>query len=344
MAKRRLTRRQQWRIKKIQSEKVKRSETRNAIAEAELQNQELGTEQPGLVITHFGTQLIVEALEGERCGQLIRCFFRANLESIVTGDQVIWCPIDEEQGVIVARRDRQSELSRPDATQQLKPIAANIDQIFVVIAPVPITPGNLIDRYLVAAKCLDIPALILVNKADLLEAGTHPELEGYLTLYQQIGYPCLTTSTRSETGLSALHAQLSGHTSVFVGQSGVGKTSLVNALLPEVNSRVGAVSDATGKGAHTTTNAYLYHLPQGGDIIDSPGIREFALLHLNEQEIKDGFIEFAPYLDQCKFRNCQHLHEPGCAVLAAVAQGKIDQRRLTSFYQLMANLNEASRF
>lgn len=338
MAKRRLTRRQQWRIKKVQEERVKRSESRDARLEQALESDQLGPEQQGLVIAHYGTQVEVEALQGEQQGISCRCHLRANLESIVTGDRVVWRDADGETGVIVARSQRSSELVRPDAGGRLRAVAANIDRIFIVLAPQPFTPQGLIDRYLVAAETVAIQPMLLINKSDLLSGELKQKMADLTDLYRNIGYQTITTSTKNEGELTSLKEHLTGHTSIFVGQSGVGKSSLVNQLLPDANLRTATLSEATGKGTHTTTTACLYHLPMGGDIIDSPGIREFGLEHINEQELIEGFIEFRPFLGQCKFRDCRHLKEPGCALRQAVEEGQIDSRRMSSYQSIVASL------
>ena len=151
----------------------------------------------------------------------------------------------------------------------------------------------------------------------------------------------LRVSTQSGAGITDLRALLSGHTSVFTGQSGVGKSSLINALLPAAGARTGALSTATGKGRHTTTTARLFHFPSGGDLIDAPGIRDFGLIHLDRDAIARGFPEFRPYLGHCRFRNCRHRDEPSCALLAAVSTGAISERRLQSYRHLVAAQDEA---
>ena len=213
-------------------------------------------------------------------------------------------------------------------------MAANIDQVAIVIAPEPTPHGNLIDRYLVATEAMGAAALLVVNKADLLaDAGTAAVLATLLAPYEALGYPVIEAS-RATAG-ATLGAALAGHTSVLVGQSGVGKTSLVNALLPGLDRRTGELSGPGRKGRHTTTTAELYHLATGGDLIDSPGIREFGLDHLPRDTVAGGFREFRPFLGHCRFRDCRHRDEPGCALLEAVAAGKVSSERLASYRHIV---------
>jgi len=260
----------------------------------------------------------------------------------VTGDRVIWCAGDP-CGVVVARQPRDSELLRPDPYGKLKAVAANIDQIIVVIAPAPEPHANLVDRYLVAAEAVDIPPLLLLNKSDLVSDDNRAYIEELMAPYPDLGYPVLQASCQDDAGLAALRAALADRTSVFVGQSGVGKSSLVNALLPGVNARVGALSEAHNTGTHTTTTAQWFHLPSGGALIDSPGIREFGLWHMERDQVEAGFREFRPLLGSCKFRDCKHQQEPQCALLAAVASGAVSERRLASYRQIVASLEDSER-
>jgi len=176
---------------------------------------------------------------------------------------------------------------------------------------------------------------LLLNKSDLLDPARRPELEALLERYRAIGYTVLRASTVDAQGLDALCAQLRDRTSVFVGQSGVGKSSLIRALIPGVDIRIGELSTAESKGRHTTTTAKLFHLPGGGDLIDSPGIREFGLDHLDRAQIEQGFVEFHEWLGRCKFRDCRHDREPGCALREALAQGRIDPERMRSFLTIV---------
>ena len=338
MAKRILTRRQSWRIDKIQQERVARAEKREARMLDELSGGELGAEQEGLVIAHFGVQVEIEALEPELQGQHYRCYIRANLPALVTGDRVVWRPANQGAGVIVAQLPRHSELCRPDMRGQLKPVASNFDQIVIVFAPLPEPHANLIDRYLVAASHAGIKPLLLLNKADLLDGEHGGKARELLSVYKKLGYAILDVSAEAGDGLDQLQELLKDKISVFVGQSGVGKSSLVNRLLPEAQMAVGALSELTHKGTHTTTTARLFHFDSGGSLIDSPGIREFGLAHVDAADVEAGFIEFAEFLGHCRFRDCSHEHEPGCALLEAVADDKISEPRLDSFRMLLKGI------
>jgi len=337
MSKRKLTRQQTWRIEKVQEERAKRAAKRDAKVEESLTAGNLGPEQEGLIIAHFGTQVSVESASGESQ----RCHLRANLEGLVTGDRVVWCE-GEPTGVVVAQLERDSVLTRPDSQGKIKPVAANIDQIIIVLAPLPHPHANLIDRYLVAAETVGIEPVILLNKTDLLaeDPEQQEKIEALLNIYPQLNYRVLHSSCKTDEGMSELFAALEGRTSVFVGQSGVGKSSLVNKLLPEVDLRVSALSESTQKGVHTTTTAQLFHLPSGGTLIDSPGIREFGLWHMSREDIEAGFREFHPFLGHCKFRDCIHEQEPQCALLDATERGDISETRLASYRHMVASLED----
>lgn len=342
MAKRKLTRQQAWRIKKVQDERTKRAQSRNSKAEEALQSADLGEPIEGRVISHFGVQVDVELFPySADNNEIIRCHKRSNLGDIVTGDKVTWHKLEDDAGVIVAVHERDSQLSRPGYRGEMKLIAANIDQLLVVIAPEPEPFQGLVDRYFIAAEHWQIPPVLVINKADLLDqspfAGRLRELK---SLYSELGYEVITVSSKSADGMDALHNILKDRVSVFVGQSGVGKSSLINGLLPGSDILTGELSEASRKGKHTTTTARLYHFETGGDLIDSPGIRELSVTNLDAETVLEGFIELKPYIGTCKFRNCAHESEPGCAIQQAYEEGKISDSRFKSLWRIIESLEE----
>lgn len=291
----------------------------------------------GLVVASFGAKLDVE----DSSGTIHRCTSRRKHGAIVCGDRVIWEPTLDNEGVVVERLERTTLLARPDDIGRDKAIAANIDQLIIVTTAKALPDegyhfhDNLIDRYFVAAESLGITPVLIANKIDLLNDAERQQLESDLKPYRDIGYQIRHTSTKVAHGLDELMAQLAGHTSVFVGESGVGKSSLISALIPEEEIRVGEVSASSGKGKHTTTTAALYHLQCGGDLIDSPGVREFGLFEVEAEALAWCFIEFRPYRGECKFNNCIHVHEPVCAIKNAVADGKISARRYENYLEIL---------
>lgn len=339
MAKRKLNRRQQWRVEKVQTERADRAQRRAEKADALIEDGALGPEQLGTVISHFGTQIDVQPDNTKNPDAIRRCHIRANLGSIVTGDRVVWRAGDE-LGVVTARLDRDSELTRPDNHGNIKPVAANIDLIVIVVASEPEHHANLIDRYLVAAEQVGIEPLILINKADLLDKVANHPLRQLSQTYRELGYQVVESRAHDEGGTSELHQAIKGKTLVFVGQSGVGKSSLVASLLEDDTIKIGDLSEASRKGRHTTTTARLYYLANDAELIDSPGVREFALWHITASEVLAGFIEMRPFIGECQFRDCAHSVEPGCAILAAVDDGAISESRFFSYQQILASLDQ----
>lgn len=298
----------------------------------------LSDSEEGRVISRFGEQADVERADRS----IVRCAIRKTLARVVCGDQVLWKPFVQPQqelhGVIDGLQPRRSLLQRPDPYDGLKPVAANIDLMVIVSAPQPAFSRLLLDRYLVAAHYTGIEPLIVMNKCDLLNDDERQQLVQQLAPYQALGYPLLWVSANSGEGLEALYQQLRATTCVVVGQSGVGKSSLINCLHPQAALLTGSLSLQSGLGQHTTTATRLFHLPCGGDLIDSPGVREFALWHLETSAITAGFRDIAEAELNCRFRNCSHRHEPGCGVLAAVAGGQLDAQRYANYLKIIDSL------
>ncbi len=285
----------------------------------------------GLVIVNYGKALLVEDNQGD----LHRCVARRNLGRVVSGDRVRWEPTGSGEGVVSAVAPRSTVLRRMDITRKPRPLAANIDQIVVVSAPQPALDETLIDKYLVAAELIGTNPVLVVNKSDLLDTDERAALADRVSGYAGIGYQVLFTSAFSDDGIDPLAEALAGRTSILVGQSGVGKSSLIMRLLPDLDIEIGKLSDASGQGRHTTTATTLYHLPHGGKLIDSPGVRDFRLEPTAAAELARGFREFRPFLGQCRFHNCRHANEPDCALAAAASRGEISARRLESYRSLL---------
>ncbi|MBL8260555.1 MAG: small ribosomal subunit biogenesis GTPase RsgA [Candidatus Competibacteraceae bacterium] len=327
---RRLTDRQKGRIGRLQERRRAQADQKLA-ASAE---GGLGLEQHGLILTHYGQSLVVEDSDG----RLQRCAARQNLGPLACGDRVIWQASSVGDGVVVAVGERRSLLTRPDYNGQPRPVAANLDAVAVVLAPTPEPSEYLIDRYLVAIAATGARGLLVLNKTDLLDPAALAALAERLEPYGRIGYPLLLASSRTARGLDALRDWLRGRVSLLVGQSGVGKSSLIKALLPDREIRIQAVSAATGHGTHTTSASTLYHLPGGGDLIDTPGVRSFELGEISSEHLERGFPELTPYLGRCRFADCRHETEPDCALRAAVADGAVASRRLESYRRLKTEL------
>jgi ribosome biogenesis GTPase len=284
--------------------------------------------QAGTVVASFGRQFTVEL----EAGALIACVTRGKRTDIACGDRVSIAMTATDQGVIETIAPRTSLFYRSDI-QREKLIAANVTQIVIVLAASPPYHAELLDRCLAAAEEAGIPALLALNKMDLPAA---PQALQSLEQYRALGYPVLALAAKID--IAPLRARLTGHTSVLVGQSGMGKSTIINRLLPDAAARVGELSAALGGGRHTTTHARLYHLDTASHIIDSPGLQEFGLVHVAAEHLAHAYIEFRPHLGGCKFNDCKHLTEPGCAITAAAARGEIAAQRVDSYRKLVMQL------
>ncbi|MGQ0286077.1 small ribosomal subunit biogenesis GTPase RsgA [Pasteurellaceae bacterium 22721_9_1] len=339
MAKHKLTQNQKRRIHANNAKALDRHR-RQAKKDIDWQEDMLGETQDGVVVVRYSMHADVE----NKDGKVFRCNLRRTLSNVVVGDLVVWREGHQQlqgiSGVIEAVLPRKNELSRPDYYDGLKVMASNIDRIIIVSAVLPTLSLNIIDRYLVICETANIPAVIVLNKVDLLSEQEYQQAEQQLKIYQDIGYQTMMISAKTGKNMSELTALLTEGISIFVGQSGVGKSSLVNQILPEVNAQTGEISSVSGLGQHTTTASRLYHLSQGGHLIDSPGIREFGLWHLEADQITKGYREFQAFLGTCKFRDCKHLQDPQCALREAVEQGKIHPTRFENYHRLILSREE----
>ncbi|MBE8189530.1 MAG: ribosome small subunit-dependent GTPase A [Candidatus Thioglobus sp.] len=322
-----LTRRQKWRIEKIQNERIFRAEKAANKVENQAKNNTKNSskEQVGLVITRFGQHLLVES----KSGDLLSCTGRQNIELSVAGDRVLFQPLNAGEGVVTALLERDNQLRRGQ-----KLIAANIDQLFLIVALQPHYQFELIDRYLIIAQNANLPISILVNKIEL--AKNIQAVKADFAMYQAAGYTVDYLSVKEKINIDEFKANLKNKTQLFLGQSGVGKSSLINALIPQLNLRINEISKKTKLGKHTTTNTTLYRIASGGNLVDSPGVMEFQLDDLSAGEILNGFREFKPFFGNCKFRNCTHINEPNCAVKTAVKSGKIHPKRYQNYLNLIS--------
>ena len=317
-----LTRKQKWRIDKVQSDKIARADKAASKAESELDDEK---EYQGRVITRYGQRQLVE----DENGIVFQSVSRQNIGFSVAGDKILFQKTKHDDAIVTAIYPRDNELKRQD-----KLIAANIDQLWLVVAIEPHYEFELIDRYLIMAENSNLPIGIIVNKIEL--SSNKSKTENDFLNYQSLGYDVHFLSVKKQINLDFFKEQLVNKSHIFLGQSGVGKSSLINSLIPDLQLRVNEISSKSKLGKHTTTNTTIYHIPSGGDLIDSPGVREFQLDSLTELEIKSGFKEFRALSDACRFRDCRHINEPNCAVKESLDQGKINPNRYQSYLNILA--------
>jgi ribosome biogenesis GTPase / thiamine phosphate phosphatase len=285
----------------------------------------LKTAANGLVIAAHGRRYMVELADGQR----LPCFPRGKKSEVVCGDRVVVAASGADQGVIEQIAPRASLLYRSNELRE-KLIAANVDLAILVVATEPAFSGELLMRCLLALEDQGIAPLIVLNKCDLVERLA--TARAHLALLAALGYRVVELCAKHDA--ATLRPFLQGRTSVLVGQSGMGKSTLVNALIPDAGAATREISTALDSGKHTTTHASLYRLDADSCLIDSPGLQEFGLTHLARGDLEQAFVDFRPFLGQCRFRDCRHDREPGCALQAAVDSGSIAAFRLALFRQL----------
>lgn len=296
----------------------------------------------GLVIKSTGSWYQVHAEDGEIYDCRIKGKFRIKgiqtTNPIAVGDQVNFeLEPNSGNGVIDKLHERKNYIIRKsiNLSKQAQIIAANMDQAFLVVTLAsPRTSLGFIDRFLATAEAYRIPAVLIFNKLDLFNDAGLEILEDYKAIYENIGYACYTVSAIEGTNIHIIEDLLKDKTTLFSGHSGVGKSSLINALMPDLDIKTGEVSEASDKGQHTTTFAEMHELPFGGYLIDTPGIRELGIFDIRPEELGHYFVEMRALLNQCRFHNCRHVNEPGCAVIKAVEEGGIEVSRYESYLSI----------
>ncbi len=297
-----------------------------------------GTElRTGLVVANYGKSWAVE----DDSGNIFLCHALRRCPQPCVGDRVRWQPADSDRGRIVEILPRASLLTRPGRAGRPRPVAANLDQVLIVIAPQPPYDLLLVDQYLVVCENHDLDPILVVNKIDLLDASGRQQLEKDLAPYRSL-YAILQVSAKTGVGITALREVLTDKTSMFAGQSGVGKSSLLKTLIPDRDIRIGELSATTRRGRHTTTTAMLFHLPEGGAIIDTPGVAIFGLAGIDQRKLAYGYKEFRYWMERCRFNDCRHVNDLGCAVREAVERGEIHPQRYQRYLKLLEKLPEIS--
>jgi len=286
----------------------------------------------GLVISHRGGEIEVEPASG---GDNLFCNMRSNLGVIVCGDRVVYQqPAQQQQPSIIAILPRDNLLQRLDGFGNIKAVAANVSQMLICLSIEPAPNLFLLDQFLLSAEQQRIEALIVLNKIDLAGAADDDPFQ-LKAIYQPLGYDVLPSSIHNHINIDALQQHCIGKINVISGVSGVGKSSITQAILPQIDIPIGEISEVNREGRHTTRTSRLYHLPQGGDLIDTPGVRGFNPVLDPQQPIAAGFREIAAAAQFCRFSNCRHINEPGCAVLQAVQDQTIYPSRYENYLKLL---------
>lgn len=257
-----------------------------------------------------------------------------HLPLLVAGDRVRCEDAGEGMLRVVELLERRTVLARPDRRGQPKPLAANLTHLAIVSADPPGIDTLLVDEFCIGALAAGIEPLVVVNKADLLDEAAREAVRALLAVYAEVGHPTALVDARTAHGVEPLATALAGRTAALVGASGVGKSSIVQRLLPDLELRIGAVSATTGLGAHTTSVTYRYSLPDGGAVIDSPGVRRYSVAHATPAEVREGYLEIARLGRECRYRDCAHVAEPDCRVREALEAGTIASWRYANYRKL----------
>ena len=301
----------------------------------------------GLVIKNTGSWYTVKT----DSNQLVECKIKGNFRlkgirstnPVAVGDRVSITPNLEGTAFITSIEDRKNYIIRksPNLSKQSHIIAANVDQAFLVVTiNRPVTSTTFIDRFLASAEAYRVPVVLLFNKTDALEDEEREYQQMMIDLYETVGYQCLAIAAANGSGMDKVRELLAGKTTVLSGNSGVGKSTLINSLLPDVQLKTAEISDAHNAGTHTTTFSEMLELPEGGYIIDTPGIKGFGTFDIEPEELTSYFKEIFHFSKDCRFNNCTHTHEPGCAVLKAVEEHYIAQSRYLSYLNMLEDKEE----
>ena len=283
----------------------------------------------GRIVAAYGRHYLVEAEDNA----IVECVPRGKKSEFACGDNVSFQLSAPAQGVLENHAQRSNLIERA-APYRRKRLAANVSQLFVVVSGEPGFSEDFLTRCLIVAEYQSVPATILLNKSDLTEATIAARKK--LQPFEAAGYTVMAVSALDD--VPAITAKLRGQTTLLIGQSGMGKSTLLNRIVPDANAATNTISQALRSGKHTTTATRLYSLDESSALIDSPGFEEFGLFHLSLGDVEDAFVEFRPYMGKCRFRDCRHEAEPDCAILAAVAAGTISQTRLTHFHAITREL------
>lgn len=301
----------------------------------------------GTVIRSSGSVYGVRAVDGTFVECRVKGNFRLkgirSTNPVAVGDNVVFDVREDGTAYIVEILERKNYIVRKasNLSKQSHILAANLDQCFLVVTiSHPVTSTTFIDRFLASAEAYRVPVTLVFNKADLYDQSESEELEYLTALYKSIGYRSIVTSVLQGTGIEELKAEMNGKVSLFAGNSGVGKSSLVNAVAPQLEAKVGEISKIHDTGMHTTTYTEMFEIMSGSYIVDTPGVKGFGTYNMEAEEISHYFVEFFELSKECKYGNCTHTHEPGCAVLAALERGEIAPSRYQSYLSMLEDKDE----
>jgi ribosome biogenesis GTPase len=302
----------------------------------------------GLIIRNTGSWYTVRTDDGGLFDCKVKGTFRLkgirSTNPVAVGDVVTITPgADGQTALIDGIEDRRNYIIRraSNLSKQSHIIAANVDMAALIVTIAhPETSTTFIDRFLASAEAYRVPVLIVFNKTDLYDDAERGQMQRLVSLYQDIGYRCVTCSAETGDGIDELRTELQGRTTLLSGNSGVGKSTLLNLLVPDADAKTAEISAAHDSGMHTTTFSQMFFLPQGGALIDTPGIKGFGTFDMEREEVSHYFREIFQASAECRFGNCTHTHEPGCAVLQAVAEGSIAESRFNSYLSMLEDKDE----